>query len=198
MKNIIVHIISYLLLFGFKATAQNKQLITGDFIGYRFPKLVQEIELQTDYYFYYDSTETDSIEINLHADHLSLQQVLDAIFAGSDLHYTIRDDKYVMVSNHYSIQTALPKDFFIPEKEEPDTLTKTNTYPGGPVIKTGAKALAEKKLFEIGTKNGKTSGDKASLTGYVRDAETGEPVMGANISIDTLTISKSTDPFGYY
>ena len=36
------------------------------------------------------------------------------------------------------------------------------------------------------------------ISGYVRDAETGEPVMGANISIDTIRAFKSTDPFGYY
>ncbi|HLA59808.1 MAG TPA: carboxypeptidase-like regulatory domain-containing protein, partial [Puia sp.] len=198
MKIAVYHIISILLLIGFTASAQNKWSVTGDFTGYSFQRLVQEIESQTDYYFYYDAAETDSIRINLRADHLSLQQVLDTIFKGSDLHYTIRDDKYVIVSNHYSIQTSLPKDFFIPEKEEADSLAKTNTYAGAPVIKSGAKSLTEKKLFEIGTKNGKTSGDKASLSGYVRDAETGEPVMGANISIDTLSISKSTDPFGYY
>jgi len=198
MKIVIYYTVSFLLLFGFTARSQNRQLITGDFTGLHFQKLAQEIESQTDYYFYYDSAETDSIRINLRADHLSLQQVLDTVFKGSDLHYMIRDEKYVIVSNHYTIQTSLPKDFFIPEKEEADSLSKKNTYAGVPVIKSGAKTLTEKKLFEIGSKTGKTSGDKASLSGYVRDAETGEPVMGANISIDTLSILKSTDPFGYY
>ena len=199
MKITVYHIISCLLLFGFTASAQNKWTITGDFSGYSFQKLVQEIESQTDYYFYYDSTETDSIRVNLRADHLSLQQLLDTIFAGSDLRYTIRNEKYVIVSNHYSIQTSLPKDFFIPEKEEQDTLTKTNSIVGGAVLaKSGVNNLAEKKLYEIGTRNGKMSGDKASISGYIRDAESGEPVMGANISIDELSISKSTDPFGYY
>ena len=184
---------------GFTASAQNKWSITGDFTGYSFQKLVQEIESQTDYYFYYDSAETDSIKINLHADHLSLQQVLDTIFRGSDLRYTIRNEKYVIVSNHYGIQTSLPKDFFIPEKEEPDTLMRTGTNAGGAALAiSGVNNLAEKKLYEIGTRNGKMSGDKASISGYIRDAETGEPVMGANISIDALSISKSTDPFGYY
>ena len=108
-------------------------------------------------------------------------------------------EKYVIVSNHYGIQTSLPKDFFIPEKEEPDTLMRTGTNAGGAAIAiSGVNNLAEKKLYEIGTRNGKMSGDKASISGYIRDAETGEPVMGANISIDALSISKSTDPFGYY
>ena len=91
MKISVYHIVICLLLSGFTASAQNKWSITGDFTGYSFQKLVQEIESQTDYYFYYDSAETDSIKINLHADHLSLQQVLDTIFRGSDLRYTIRN-----------------------------------------------------------------------------------------------------------
>ena len=118
MKINIYYITLCLLLTASVASAQNKWSVTGDFTGYSFQKLVQEIESQTDYYFYYDSAETDSIRINFRADHLSLQQVLDTIFKGSDLHYTIRDEKYVIVSNHYSVQTSLPKDFFIPEKEE--------------------------------------------------------------------------------
>src|ERR1700733_4016720 len=101
MKISVYYIISCLMLSSITASAQNKWSVTGDFTGYSFQKLVQEIESQTDYYFYYDSSETDSIRINLRADHLSLQQVLDTIFMGSDLHYTIRDGKYVIVSNHY-------------------------------------------------------------------------------------------------
>ncbi|HEX3080131.1 MAG TPA: STN domain-containing protein, partial [Puia sp.] len=125
MKPIFYYIISLCLFAGSTASAQNKWSITGDFSGDSFQKLVQEIESQTDYYFYYDSAQTDSLRVTLHADHFSLQQVLDAVFKGSDFRYTIRDEKYVIVTNHYNIRTALPEDFFIPEKEEPDTVPKT-------------------------------------------------------------------------
>jgi len=55
MKTLVYYIISVCLLAGSTASAQNKWNITGDFSGDSFQKLVQEIESQTDYYFYYDS-----------------------------------------------------------------------------------------------------------------------------------------------
>ncbi|HET7001609.1 MAG TPA: hypothetical protein VFI33_09880, partial [Puia sp.] len=51
----------------FSVNAQNQKLISGNFAGYRFPQLVREIEKQTSYHIYYDSADTDSLEINLNA-----------------------------------------------------------------------------------------------------------------------------------
>lgn len=73
----------------FTLSAQDQKLITGNFTGYHFPRLVQEIESQTPYHIYYDSTETDSIEINLNANELTLQQVFDIIFKNTDIHYAL-------------------------------------------------------------------------------------------------------------
>ena len=64
MKIINYYSVCFLLLLSSAASAQNKWSVSGDFSGYSFQKLVQEIESQTNYYFYYDSAETDSIRIN--------------------------------------------------------------------------------------------------------------------------------------
>src|ERR1700690_3571402 len=109
------------LLSCFSATAQNQKLISGIFAGYRFPQLVHEIEKQTSYHIYYDSTDTDSLEINLNANELTLQQVFDAVFKGTDVHYAIASGNNVFVSKRYSIQTTLPKNFFDPGKNETDS-----------------------------------------------------------------------------
>ncbi|HCL84374.1 MAG TPA: TonB-dependent receptor, partial [Chitinophagaceae bacterium] len=47
-------------------------------------------------------------------------------------------------------------------------------------------------------KNGKSVSGNPAVAGYVRDVSTGEPIMGATISVDTLSILKTTDQFGYY
>ena len=36
------------------------------------------------------------------------------------------------------------------------------------------------------------------MAGYVRDARNGEAIMGVNITVDTLSITRTTDQFGYY
>ena len=73
----------------FTVTAQDQKLITGNFTGYRFPRLVRKLNHKRSYHIYYDSTETDSIEINLNANELTLQQVFDIIFKSTDIHYAV-------------------------------------------------------------------------------------------------------------
>ncbi|HCL84373.1 MAG TPA: hypothetical protein DIC22_10380, partial [Chitinophagaceae bacterium] len=99
---------------GLAVSGQDRITITGNFTGYRFPQLVREIESQTPYHIYYDSTETDSLEINLTADHLSLQQVFGKIFTNTGIHFSFGTGNNVFVSKRFSIQTTLPKNFFIP------------------------------------------------------------------------------------
>src|ERR1700682_5832314 len=82
----------------FSVSAQDQKLITGDFIGFRFPQLVREIELQTAYHIYYDSTETDSIEINLNANQLSVHQVFETIFKNTDIHYAMGPGNNVFIT----------------------------------------------------------------------------------------------------
>ena len=180
-------------------SAQDNKTITGDFNGYRFPALVRSIESQTSYHIYYDSTETDSLEINLTADQLSLQQLFDIIFKNSDIHYAFGTGNDVFVSKRYSIQTSLPKNFFDPGKNGSDSLSQAALNADDAIIaKTTLKISPENKLFEVGTKNGKILAARPAVAGYVRDVKNGEPIMGASISVDTLSISKSTDQFGYY
>jgi hypothetical protein len=180
-------------------SAQDQKLITGNFTGYRFPQLVREIETQTSYHIYYDSTETDSLEINLVANQQSLQQVFDIVFKNTDIHYALGTGNSVFVSKRFTIQTSLPKNFFDPGKAGADSSNQSAFYAEDAFApKTNLKILPENKLFDIGTKNGKSVSGKPTMAGYVRDIKTGEAIMGATISIDTLSITKTTDQFGYY
>ena len=72
MRKFQLCILVILCLSCFTAMAQNQKLISGNFAGYRFPQLVREIEKQTSYHIYYDSTDTDSLEINLNANELTV------------------------------------------------------------------------------------------------------------------------------
>ena len=180
------------------AQSQEQKSITGDFNNISFPQLAREIEAQTNWHIYYDSTETDSIEINLHADHLSLQQVFNAVFKNTDIHYSAANDNTVFVSKRFSIQTTLPKNFFDPGRAT-DSLSLSAAFSEDAVApKSNLKISPENKLYEIGLRNGKTASARPTVAGYVRDVKTGEPIMGANISVDTLSINKTTDQFGYY
>jgi hypothetical protein len=60
------------------------------------------------------------------------------------------------------------------------------------------KLFEENRLHEIGSTNAQPVNQQLSLAGYVKDAKSGEPVVGAVISADSLLTSVITDQFGYY
>jgi TonB dependent receptor/CarboxypepD_reg-like domain/TonB-dependent Receptor Plug Domain len=193
----------YLYLFScffcLAAAAQDQKLISGNFTGYSFPRLVNEIERQTPYHIFYDSAETDSVVINIQADDLTLQELLDKAFKNTDIHYALGSGNQVFVTKHYTIQTSLVKNFFTPGNANGDSSSQTAFFADDALTpKTNLKISADNKLFEIGTKTGKTTLGKSAVAGYVRDVRTGEAIMGASISVDTLSIIKTTDQFGYY
>jgi hypothetical protein len=199
MRRIQLCVLVIFCISGFTVSAQDQKLITGNFAGYRFPQLVREIEKQTPYHIFYDSLDTDSLEINLNANELSLNQVFDAVFRGTDVHYALSSGNQVFVSKRYSIQTTLPKNFFDPGKSDTDSSVQTAFFADDAIApKSNLKISADNKLYDIGTKNGKTASGRPTVAGYVRDIKTGEAIMGASISVDTLSINKATDQFGYY
>ncbi|MEJ0083377.1 MAG: secretin and TonB N-terminal domain-containing protein [Puia sp.] len=102
MRKFQLCILVILCLSCFMATAQNQKLISGNFTGYHFPQLVREIEKQTSYHIYYDSTDTDSPRISLNANELTIQQVFDAVFKSTDVHYAVAAGDNVFVSKRYS------------------------------------------------------------------------------------------------
>jgi hypothetical protein len=63
--------------------------------------------------------------------------------------------------------------------------------------KKNTTSLEENKLLEIGNASGVFK-DKVTLAGYVRESNTGEPIVGATISADPSKTSITTDQFGYY
>jgi hypothetical protein len=198
MKKVHRFILVAFCLSSFCAGAQDQKLISGNFTGYKFPRLVLDIESQTPYHIYYDSAETDSIEINLTANQLTLQQVFDIVFKNTNIHYALGTDNDVFVSKRYSIQTTLPKNFFDPGKAGTDSVVAASYADDAITPKTSLKISAENKLFDVGVKNGKSASGKPTVAGYIRDVKSGEPIMGATISVDTLSIIKSSDQFGYY
>ena len=77
----------------------------------------------------------------------------------------------VFVSKRYSIQTTLPKNFFDPGKNETDSSAQTAFFAEDAIApKSNLKISSDNKLYDIGTKNGKTASGQTNrgwlCTGY--------------------------------
>src|ERR1700724_868202 len=84
-----------LIFLGLHGTAQDRKLISGDFNGLTFDQFVHEVEAKTDYHFYFNPSQFDSLSISLKADNKPLSLILDEIFLNTQFHYGIDAENHV-------------------------------------------------------------------------------------------------------
>ncbi|QRR02257.1 TonB-dependent receptor [Dyadobacter sandarakinus] len=185
------------LLFSLTAAAQGtaEKKITMRLDSARFGDFVKQMESQTGYYFYYDATRFDSLTLDLDVKNLSVREVLDQVFRGSEFEYSIDLQKRIYITQGQRIITQLPPRLF-----EPDAVTDENVVYAGAENDAKEKLLstAESKVHEIGIRKHRIVPGNSTITGYVRNAATGEPVIGAAVFIDKPNIGITTDALGYF
>ncbi|HYC84984.1 MAG TPA: carboxypeptidase-like regulatory domain-containing protein, partial [Chryseosolibacter sp.] len=176
--------------------AAGQSSVTGDFRDMRFEQFVEKIEGQTAFRFFYKRQWTDSLRVNAAASNTPLDQLLSEIFRGTDLQFAIDGWNRVFVTKGRRIATDLASGFFEagPEKSK----RQEDAFDFSDYEKRERKKqIAETRLFAIGAKTTNMDG-KATIGGSVRDASTGEPVIGATVFIERPMIGVSTDQFGYF
>ena len=173
--------------------------VTLDLKQASMANVLREVERQSSYRFYYDTADLDTTKIDIRVQQEPFYKVLDEIFSGTGLGYSIDRHHEVFIAKGGVVDTGLPPGFFdvtMPDKSAPaagDTVRDYLEEVGKPVI-----ATLENKLFVIGDKSTLTQPGVAHLAGYARDASTGEPIVGASIYIDHPRIGVSSDQYGYY
>lgn len=193
-----VSIVLIVLMFGNVlqiVAQQNQKAIKLHLLNQPVQKLVEEVELQSNYRFYYDEPTLDSLKVTIEIESLSLNEILGRAFSGTEFHYAIYDDK-VFLTKGIQIVTTLPSQFKGGEVKE--VTNEDVRYAADlSVDEVAIPATVENKLYTIGSEK-TTSKSSATIAGYIRDAETGEPISGVSIFIDNPRIGAITDGSGFY
>src|ERR1700722_2438161 len=90
-----IHLFLYCLLFGFlvcirlQGQASEGQRLHLALKDASIGDLVTAIESQTHLHFYYDKGQFDSLRINIAESQLTLQKLMEFVFAGTNFHYSI-------------------------------------------------------------------------------------------------------------
>lgn len=161
--------------------------------------IVQELERQSGYHFYYDPVQFDSLRMSIAINSQPLKKALEQIFENTAFHFTILPDKqYVFITKGAVIQTELPAGFFA--KVLKDTLRREQAgVPDyGDKKKVRADASIENKLFEIGNKSSNTGPGNVTIAGFVRNIKSGEPIVGATVVVLNSSTGVATDQYGYF
>lgn len=190
---------SVLTLLNLCVSAQENNLISGNFSNAGFDTFVSRIEEQTSYTFYYDRTMMDSFRVTIDVKNAFLPSLLSKVFEKTDFEFSIDRKNNVFITRAAPIQLNLPEGFLLGQTILKRTGKKPviNAQMMPEEIIPAANAV-ENKLFEIGTPGNAQSGNRVNVSGYIRSAENGEELSGVSLSVEGTKIQGMTDQFGYY
>lgn len=176
-----------------QSSAQQRNLISGTFRGMSFGQVIENIEQQTSYRFFYDNRQTDTLRVDIEVVQQPIQAVLDQIFANTLFQFTVVGTK-VFITHDRPIMTALPPGFFGGgnDRQRPVDFDYSAYERKGREMK-----LAENKVHVIGRNTGDPNGT-ATVAGNIVDGRTGEPLPGASVFVENPLVGIITDQFGYY
>lgn len=177
--------------------AQDREnVISGDFQNLTFSEFIQKVEAQTSYYFYYDKNQFDSLSVTLKAERQTLSSILDSLFKETKFYHLITESGKVYLTKGREIRDQLPVGFF-DSKAGPEDFDIA-MFDLMHNVDEKKRLTEEERLFEIGPRSKIIKNAKATLSGYIRNTATGEPVAGAVIFNQTTSQGVATDPMGYY
>ena len=161
------------------------------------PEFFDEIEKQTGCKIYYQpSVKVDSLLISVNVSNEDIMPVLERALKGTGLEVALYEN-IVFITDKVKIITSLPEDYFSNKNTVGDG--ETYDFSDNSLFRgiRNQKATSENKIYEIGDPSAGKTG-KVSLSGIVTDFKTGEPVVGATLSISEPMTGVVTDAFGYY
>lgn len=176
------------------AASQTMPRISGDFRNMRVDRFVDSLQSLSGYRFYYPDHMLDTLEIDVQLHDQRLDSTLSAAFAHSPIQWAIDPWKRVFLTSGYPIQTNL----YLAAAEMPaseDSIRAAN-FSNRAGLQGGA--YADNKLYELGHKRSLKTPVPATISGFVRDEKTGEPIVAATVSADNDSKRVLTDPSGYF
>ena len=175
-----------MLAFCGQASAQQ---ITAD--NRPLTEVLQQVQQQTKYRFYWIASETAGINVNVDTDAKDIHQLMKALLAGTDLKYTIHDDQMVFLLKNKILMEIPP--LFAQEKGSKTDGSQELLFSGR------QKATSGNKIYAVGKPNNQNHPSMLELTGVITSFKTGEPVAGVNMVVKEPTWSAAvSDVNGRY
>jgi len=189
------------LFASYNLQAQDKDIpyVSGEFKNMSAEKFLLQLEKQTRFHLYFDSSQLDSITVDISVNKKPLTEVLKQAFINTKLEVAYYAPDNIFISKGLVVQTELPNGFFnnntnnkkeILQDTSFDIYSNTeNKVPG---------ATLQNKLFTIGGQYPSNNSGRKTITGFILDNNTGEPVIGASIHVEKTSINTLSDQYGYY
>jgi len=183
----------------FAKAQHGSQLIDVDYKQASISQITIDLKSKTGYQFYYDPAQMDSLRVTLTLTQKTLSAILDKAFENTIYYYFITDEHEVILTKNLKVTADLAPGIFNNQPAVTAAPAAPATIVDYSEEKTAkvAEATTENKLYEIGLRTTNMNGT-ANLAGYVKNAKSGEGIIGASVYNPDTKIGIATDQFGYY
>ncbi|WP_299529622.1 TonB-dependent receptor [Ulvibacterium sp.] len=196
----VVTTIALLFCFTFLMGQEKVQRISLEIQDKSVAEILSEIEQRTDFQFYYAEQWLDSIPLNKSYRNESVEVILTDLFQDTEINFFVAWDNRIVLTRNNSIYGDLPEGFLdVPGQVEEETTFQENVATG-PILLEKQKDGPDKVLetIRIGRERKTNRRTRFTLSGYVTNTNTGEPIADLAIVVRERNIGSVTDNRGFY
>ncbi|MEQ8552572.1 MAG: TonB-dependent receptor [Cyclobacteriaceae bacterium] len=170
--------------------------ISGE--GLSLEAAIESLEKQTGYIFHYQQDWIDTLKVTSSINNLSLDRALTMLFEHTSLYFLIHDDR-VYLTNEIQILTR-PKlsELLNSTVKIQENIEKGLVFKQEYLLPIQELEQLNEKVFEIGKRSELRAGGSATIAGYIKNAQTGEPLISALVYSEKPLMSTLTDETGFY
>lgn len=197
-------ILALVILFSFQLSAQNSnEKISITFKDDTLESALKAIEASTSYKFYFDPIWVGSnkdLITGTYTD-IKIDELLDKILSKTDLNFIILKSKVILTLNS-TIHDDLPANYFPDAPIE--TINNEANSTDNPIFYQQYDSLnsysvtKKTSIIFIGKENKNLTKKNFTISGSVKNAETGKPEANIYIKVKNKNISTSSDSYGNY
>jgi hypothetical protein len=183
-----IHILILLLSISVSLEAQEKYKISANFKDLSFTDFVTKVESVLPVKFYYMDEWVKDLRTGDYPECTTLQCVMDNLLKGTTLYYYIDDFGNIVITNNYSVKVSNTK-----SEKNSKFLPPSDFSTSSDIQRTTGNVSVE-----VGNPADKNKAGNVTISGYITNKETKEPVSGVTIFIQKLTLGTISNEYGYY
>jgi len=178
-----------------------QQAVHVELEGRSLGELIETVEKQTGYHVFCLPESLDTIVVSVRAEGKDPVDVIRQALQNTGCQVSVYE-QFVFITKGRELITQLPPGFLgktevaeqIVEKEETPVVIPEIEIPEE---KQAPRMPSEQRVYEIGNPNLPAKA-RVTISGYVTNFKTGEPLPGISLYLENTTTGTSTDAYGFY
>ena len=185
MRYIILFV--FFLLISWSSVGQEK--ISISFSNEPMISAIEKLEAETNKRFFFNESWIDSLSVTETFDGAELDMILNTLFEGTSISFYQMDDRVILTDNVVIISHPEITNSFSKEEVEVNSIKKGLVFSREYSGFNNDDSDLENAVFEIGNRNSMVTGGESTIAGYIRNAESNEPIEGALVYVQNPFIA---------